>query len=263
MRKFSKFIPLGLATSLAVAGTLPKPHFISAVQMSVQEGSPELLARSQRLVMEQMALSFAGLPEIRSKKVEVRTNGNEVILVLMDDEDLRSPFQTAIAHTVEHLNGKVRARGRSMFYKTSFAQPLNGFLEVVMNDSRDKIVSVAAQSVPLRDLLKEIKQQTNGSLSYLIPGECADKLVDWSFNEDGRGISKKMDLVLSDLATLFGMKVENKNNTYIFTGACADPAPKRRTPESDLALQHFFDPSAQAIPISNRQVFVPFTPMGQ
>lgn len=261
LKPMVKIFPCLLVASAAVAMP-PKAHFISAMQMAIQEGSPELLMRSQRLVMEQIQQSFAAFPEIREKKLEVRTNGNEVVLVVTNDADLRPPFQAAITHAIEHLNGRVRARGRSMFYRTSFAEPSNGFLEVVMNETRSKIVSISAQSVPLRDLLKEIKQQTNGSLSYLIPGECADKLVDWSFNEEGRGIPKETESVLSDIATLFGMKLENKNNTYIFTGACAD-IPAKRHPSAELTMQRFFDPSVQAVPISARQVFVPLSPLGE
>ncbi len=261
MNVLFKYSPLVFLTSLAIAGTA-KPHFISSMQMAIQEGSPELLLRSQRLVMQQMDQSLSAFPEMRGKRVDVRTSGNEVILIMTDQEDLRSPFKAAIAQAIEHLNGKVRARGKSMFYRASLSEPMNGYLEVVLNDSRNKIVSIEAQSVPLRDLLKEIKQQTGGSLSYLIPGECANKLVDWSFNEGGRGVPKEMDAVISDLATLFGMKAENKNNTYIFTGTCTDIVAKHN-PQTEMTMQRFFDPNVQAIPISTSQVFVPIAPLGE
>lgn len=261
MKKLMKYSPLLLVTTAAIAGTA-KPHFISSMQMAIQESSPELLLRSQRIVMQEMDQSLSAYPEMRGKRIDVRTNGNEVILIMTDQEDLRSPFRAAIASAIEHLNGRVRGRGRSMFYRTSLAEQSNGFLEVVLNDSRNKIVSIEAQSVPLRDLLKEIKQQTGGSLSYLIPGECANKLVDWSFNEGGNGIPKEMDAVISDLAMLFGMKVENKNNTYIFTGTCNDIVAKHN-PQTEMTMQRFFDPTVQAIPISTSQVIVPIAPLGQ
>jgi len=261
MKHFITLSAVFLLATIALAGN-PKPHFISSMQMAIHEGSPELLLRSQRLVMQQMDQSLSMFPEMRGKRIDVRTQGNEVILIMSDQEDLRSPFKAAVAQAIEHLNGKVRARGKSMFYRTSLAEQMNGYLEVVLNDERNKIVTIEAQSVPLRDLLKEIKQQTGGSLSYLIPGECADKLVDWSFNEGGKGVPKEMDAVVSDLATLFGMKVENRNNTFIFTGACANIIAKNN-PQAEMTMQRFFDPSIQAIPISTSRVFVPIAPLSE
>src|SRR5688500_3711152 len=170
-----------------VLGELPKPvtgpaQFMSTVQMAIVENDPTLMRRSQDLVREQMLSGFQAFPQLSNRRYEIRTTGNEVVFYLVTNDDMRAPMQQAVASMISNLNGRVRARGRSLFYRTTPQRPIGGYLEVVVNDVHTKVRSIAAQSVLLRDVLKELRAQL-GSLSYLIPGDCADRRVDWSFGE--------------------------------------------------------------------------------
>lgn len=241
----------------------PSPaQFMSTVQLAIYESDPALMRRSQQLVLEQLNSGFRAWPQLEGRRYEIRTNGNEVIFYLTTNEDLRAPMQAALATMIQNLNGRVRARGRSLFYRTSPQHPIGGYLEVVVNDVHTKVRSIAAQSVPLRDVLKEMKSQL-GNLSYLIPGECADRMVDWSFGEAVADEPKHVDTVISDLATLFNLKAEKKNGTYIFTGDCQAPQQRRRHqpgPGSELLTTNLF-PGTQSP--HHTQVYFPLLPLGQ
>ena len=81
-----------LVGGVALADQLtPSPHFVSTVQFVVQESSPGLVQRSQRLVVEQFAHTFDSWPEFQGKHYDVRMAGNEVVLYLITNEDMRVP----------------------------------------------------------------------------------------------------------------------------------------------------------------------------
>lgn len=242
----------------ALAGAAEE-KFISSVHLSVQEPNPELMIRGQRLVAEQFRSALEVSPILRAHQFETHTNGNEMVFLLSADADLRAPVQDVLAEMINHLNGRVLARGKSMFYRAALSQEQDGFLEVVLDeppkpaplvrknlkkgqplplleeevDEPRRILAISAQSVSLRDLLKEIRNQA-GNFSYLIPGECAEKLVDWSFGDTAPSQPKDMELVMSELATMFGLKSEKKNGTYIFTGVCPEHTNPARSKHADI-----------------------------
>lgn len=236
--------------------SLDETQFLSAIQMAVFEESPTLTERSQRLVKNQFDERLMGFPGLENAKYEIKTSGNELVFFLTSDRDIRDPLQEAVSEIIGQLNGRVRARGRSMFYRTALSQPIGGYLEVVVDDNHSKVVSVSAQAVPFRDLLKELKNQLGG-FSYLIPGECADRIIDWGFGEMGATTEpKSIDTVMMELATLFNLKLDKKSGSYIFTGQCVD---FRRTHH---ARSEFFKPTFY--PINHAlppQVFVPLMPL--
>lgn len=262
--KFPVLVVSFLST-MALAGAAPQEQFLSSVELAVYESSPNLLRRSQQLVVDQLTNAFDTWPELTGRHYEVRTNGNEVVLFLTTNKDLRQPMQEAVANMIGNLNGRVRARGRSMFYKAELTKPLGGYLEVTVDDTHSKILSVSAQSVTLRDLLKEIKTQV-GSISYLIPGECAEQMVDWSFGEMGDSEPKTIDTALSELATLFNLKFDKRNGTYIFSGTCNDLRRERTRPPVELLRSNFLPPSIRNEgPMGARvqQVFLPVFPFAE
>jgi hypothetical protein len=227
--------------------------------MAVHEQNPVLTERSQRVVMEQFANTFSSQPDLENRRYDVKTTGNEVVFFITTESDMRTPVQELVADVIGRLNGRVRAKGRSSFYRTALSQPFGGYLEVSVDDSHTQILSIAAQSVPLRDLLKEIKLQVGG-VSYLIPGECADRMVDWSFGEGStRAEPKSVDTVMNELATLFNLKMEKKNGTYIFGGSCTEMRQMRGRPSAELFRSNFF-PAHYA---DTSQVFVTFSPLGE
>jgi len=261
-QKLSLFIPTLFLSASAVADA-PQAQFISSVQMAVHEKTPDLVVRSQKLVMDAFGRTFAQQPALRGKRFEIKTAGNQVVVFLTTEDDMRVPMQSVVARMVNQLNGRVYAKGRSAFYKTEYTQPFGGYLEVSVDDSHTKVLSIAAQAVPLRDLLKEIKNQM-GTFSYLVPGKCADKELDWTFGNADKPEGLPLDLAMNELATVFGMHVENRNGTYIFSGTCHQA---RKTAQNaahqELLRNSFFPSSAAAIPISHRQVFVPLLPLGE
>lgn len=255
---------LVLTQGLAVANS-PREQFLSSIQFAVHESTPQLMQRSQQIVQDEFANAFGTYPELKGKTYQIRQNGNEVFFFMTTDNDMRTPMQGAVAAMVEHLNGRVLARGKSMFYKAAFSKPVDGYLEVTTDDTHSGILSIAAQSVPLRDVLKEIKAQV-GSISYLIPGECAEQLVDWSFGENGEEAAKPVDTVMSELATLFNLKFEKKNGTYIFSGTCDELKRERTRPPVELLRNGFLPPSISAngtMGARMQHVFVPIFPFSE
>jgi hypothetical protein len=256
-----KFSQLLLIASIVVTGTFgeninPETQFLSAIQMAVYEDSPILTERSQSLVKTQFDNRLVTMPGLENLRYEIKTTGNEVVFFVTSNHDIRDPLQEAVSDIIGQLNGRVRARGRSMFYKTALSQPLGGYLEVVVDDSHTKVVSVSAQAIPFRDLLKEIKNQLGG-FSYLIPGECAERIIDWGFGELGSNTEpKSVDNIMVELATLFNLKLEKKAGSYIFTGQCND---FQRAHHIHLeAFKPAFFPVNHSVP---PQVFVPLMPL--
>jgi hypothetical protein len=256
-----KFFTLLFFTSTLVFSSLadtaaPETQFLSSIQMAVYEDSPLLTERSQRLVREQFDQRFNDFPGFENVRYEIKTSGNELVFFLTSERDIRSPLQEAVSEMIGQLNGRVRARGRSMFYKTALSQPLGGYLEVGVDDSHLKVVSVSAQAVPFRDLLKELKNQIGG-FSYLIPGECADRVIDWGFGELGSNVEpKSIDTVMMELATLFNLKLDKKSGSYIFTGQCNEM--HRIHHAHSEAFKPAFYPINQTV---SPQVFVPLMPL--
>lgn len=264
MKPKSSLLVLLLISPLLAFGDVPNSQFVSAVQFAVQDTSPELIQRSQVLVRQQFARNLEGIPAFQDTPYEVRTFGNEVVFYLVTPRDVGVPMRSAVSSLIQDLTGKVRMRGRSSIYLTKLTQTRGGYLETIVNDKHTHIMSILAQSVPLRDLLKQLKTQL-GSFSYLIPGECAEKRVDLNFGEDGSTPAPKtIDMVLSELATLFNLKLEKKNDTMIFSGACDGVGPTRSMPPPAELLTASLDESQGPFPNPRpHQIVFPVLPLGQ
>jgi hypothetical protein len=256
------------ASAMAVDAT----QFMAALQLAIDEPSPELTNRSQKLVREQLDLTFKSWPEFKGRQYDVRTDGREIVFYMMTGEDMQAPLQHAISSMIQRLNGRVRARGRSLFYKTPMSPSQTGYLDVGVDDQHKKILYASAQAVPLRHLLKELKSQL-GTLSYLIPGECADQLVDWSFGDPDQIQPKTVDAAMSELATLFGLKYEKRNDTHIFSGGCTEvrprqirpilPSPSQLMQTSILSIPMVEAPANSfRVPAYHPTVYFPLVPLG-
>ena len=55
--------------------------------------------------------SISAVPQFKGRTHEIRTVGNEVVLSLVTEDDVRAPMQMAVANMIDHLNGRVYARG--------------------------------------------------------------------------------------------------------------------------------------------------------
>jgi hypothetical protein len=236
-------------------------QFMSAVQFATQESSAELMERSYRLLKEQFAQSVEVWPELQARPYQVRTFGNEVVFYFVTDTDMRVPMQRAVTALIQNLNGRVSMRGRSSFYRTTLPQASGGYLETAVNDNHTKILSITAQGVPLRDLLKQLKTQL-GSLSYLVPGECADRRVDWSFGGAGSGEPKSVAGVMSELATLFNLKFENKKGTHIFSGTCEAPRIPTRMNSAEILTARLIPTPSTRPPTAAQNVYFPLMRLG-
>lgn len=220
---FRVFVIGSLASTMALAEA--SSHFVSTIQFSVREPSAPLMQRSQGLVKAFFAQGLEASPELRTQSYEVRMVGNEVVFYLVTDNDMRTPMRLVLSSLVENLNGKVKARGRSSFFRTTLSQPVGGYLETVVNDDHTAVVSLTARSIPLRDLLKQLRTQLT-SMSYVVPGDCADQRVDWSFGKMGPSQPRTISSILSALATHFNLTHEVRNGTHVLHGGCTDQAPR-------------------------------------
>src|SRR5687768_9812149 len=96
-----------------------RAHYLSSVQMVVQERNAALTQRAQRLVMDQFTSAISASPALQNRRFESHMNGNEVVLTMSSDADLRMPVQEVLASIIQGLNGRVLARGRSQFYRAA------------------------------------------------------------------------------------------------------------------------------------------------
>jgi hypothetical protein len=262
---------LFLVSSVVAFADGTEARFVSAIQFAVQDASPELIQRSQGLVRSQFAQNLEELPAFRGMPVEVRTFGNEIVFYLVTPSDVAVPMQYAVSSAIQELTGKVRMRGRSSIYLAKLAHKpaQGGYLETVVNDKHSHIVSIRAQSVPLRDLLKQLKTQL-GSFSYLIPGDCAEKRVDLNYGQDSpleKTTPKTIEAIMSELASVFNLKLEKKNDTLIFSGACNQAGPPRGpSPSAELLTASLEVPrpyDSPLMPPTPRQIVFPVLPIGQ
>ncbi len=252
--------------ALAIAMAEGNSQFMSAIQFAVQEPTPELLMRSQGLVRQQFTKSLQNSPELAAVPFEMRTFGNEVVFYVMTPDDVAVPMQGALASMIQSLNGRVRSRGRSSFYATRPNEAVGGYLETVVNDTHTHVMSINAQSVPLRDLLKQLKGQLGG-LSYVIPGDCAEKRIDWSFGRASDGMAAKpktVEAVMDELATALNLKVKKINDTMIFSGPC-ETIPVRRmpAPPAELLTTDFAPIGPPTAYPRAQQIVFPVVPLGE
>ncbi len=229
----------------------PPTHFVSAVQVAILEPNPMLVKRSERVVIEELQQALQRFPGLRGQHFTVQNTGNEVILYVTTAEDVQLPMQELVQASVQRIEPRVHAKGRALFYKTAVGLPQGGYLDVSVTDDHKKIEAISAQAVSLRDLLNVMKDKL-ANLSYVIPGDCGDRLIDWNFGdtttEAGGGSPttvKPVEFVMSEIGTLLDLKVQKKNDTFIFAGNCQKPpagAP-RRFPITDPQRARAFSPS--------------------
>ncbi len=225
-----------------------EPQFTSRVFFLINESSPQQVVRSRKIIEKEFAQTFAGIPQLQKSRYQMIADGNHVVFTMITAEDQRIPFQNLVSSTVGQMNGVVRTRGRYDLLRTSYDEQAAGpELVVTLDESNLKIKSIVARSVPLRELLGELKLQFGeprpsypGSrkmvpgFSYLIPGECATRQVDWSFGTQDESEVKTLDEAMSEVAKLFGLKAENHNGTFIFSGQCPQPAGRQRPTSVEL-----------------------------
>lgn len=241
---------------------MPEAKFISAVQWAVNESSPELTKRSQAILVKEFSNSLEAWPELQGTSFDVHTSGNELVFYFTTPQDMRVPIQGVVSAVVTQVREKFPSRGRALFYRAALEEmdPSAGFLEVVGDPEKKKILSITAQAVPLRDLLKEIKNRLRGeSLSYLIPGQCADRLVDWNFGAPGTSLGKDSETVIGELAAAFDLPYEKRNGTYIFKASCPDHFPRRQVPLAEMVRTQLTPDSMAA---RRSQVVMPVLPIG-
>jgi hypothetical protein len=105
-----------------------------------------------------------------------------------------------------------------------------------------------------------------GAFSYLIPGECAEKRINWRFNSlSNQG--KTITSALEELASLVDLRLERRAQTHVFSGKCQENVPEPIEREELLRVYQplpFVGPT-QSIgsPIRLRQVRFPVQPLGQ
>jgi hypothetical protein len=255
------------AQAAVFAGSVTPAQFTSRVYFVIHESSPYLVQRGRKVIESEFAQTYEGIPQLQGRPYQVISDGNQVIFSVVTDADVRSPFQNVVSEMVGQLNGRVRTRGGYDLLRTAMDEPQDKYLEVVLDDTNTRIRSIVARSITLRDLLAELKLQFGDApkpppaglskllrrknlaaepnaaprFSYMIPGDCAARPLDWSFGVPAKTVgmpevaikepeSKTLDEAMSELAKFFRLNVENHQGTYLFTGDCPRPTPSRKQP---------------------------------
>lgn len=245
-------------------------QFLSAVQFSIQEPSPQLTERSQQLIRRHFAETVVVVPEMKEQTVDARVQGNELVFYMVSENDPQVAMQEMLSLLLERLNGQVRARGRLSQFRAGLSQPRGAYLETVVNDQHDAVESLKARSVPMHDLFKQLGTQIK-NLSYVLPGDCADYPVTWSFKREESG-PRPVNLVIEELASRHKLRLDRRGGTHILSGTCATSPDT--TSEQPARTQAFvpeaLEPEASpdglvAVGFAStgrQQVFVPLSPVG-
>ena len=212
----------------------PDSQFISRVYFVIHESNPVQIQRGRKLIEQQFADTISAVPQLQAQNYQVVADGNQLVFSMTSQDDTRVSFQNAVSELVGQINGRFRTRGRYDFMRTSLEPQQENYLEVVLDDSNTKIRSIVARAITLRDLLAELKMQFGDTttaignrtrFSYMIPGECASREIDWSFGTEksetgGELAPKSLEEAMNEVAKVMSLKVQNHQGTFIFTGDC-------------------------------------------
>lgn len=236
----------GVQAAPLVAGQ-SAPQFTSRVYFVIHESTPYLVQRGRKVIEKEFAETYGGAPQLQGKPYQVASEGNQVVFSMVADADMRTPFQSVVSEIVGQLNGRVRTRGGYDVLRTATEESPGKFLEVTLDDTNTKIVSIRAQAITLRNLLEELRIQFSEAtvntvagekpilpFSYMIDRDCAARELDWSFGAEPGSLpagkkppAKSVDEVITALATFFKFNVENHQGTYMFSGHCPRPVSAR------------------------------------
>lgn len=245
------FLVAGVQALSAVAQSTEPSQFISRVYFLIHEATPYQLQRSRKMIEREFAKTIESVPQLQGARYQVVSDGNEVVFSMVSTVNMQLPFQAAVSDMVAgSLNGQVRTRGRYDFLRTSMDTPSENYLEVVLDKTGTRIRSLIARSITFRDLLSELQLQFSEApskvrgipvggpevprFSYMVPGDCAAKQVDWHFgNPDQPEQGKEepsitLEEAMTKLAALFKLRVQNHHGTYIFSGECPRPLQARK-----------------------------------
>jgi hypothetical protein len=210
-----------------------RTRFASTVQLALQEPNAQQMKRAQTLVIREFENNVQIVPALRDARMSIQKSGNEVVFSLLMDDDLRAPMRQAMMRMIQSLNGRVRARGRTSFYRTSFNHPPQAEFFLTVHDPEKRTVYIEAEQAPLIDLLQEMRRQIQG-FSYIIPQECAQRRVYWTFGSpDPKQHPPHLELkaAMKGIAEMLQIKLENMNGAFVFSGDC------RATSQSGATLE--------------------------
>lgn len=249
---FLAIVPLFSSSANPNAILTPTPseveRYMAAVRFAIQQDSPELIQRDRMRVEKQFAKTIFGYPELKSHPYEVRTFGNEVVFYFVSDNDMRDSMQQAMSVLISNLvQDQVRTHGRSVFYKTAITKPLGEYLVVKDKRKPMMIQSLYAKGAPLLDLVQDINKV--GPFSYLIPSDCGERAVDWSFGQSYEEESKSVKEVMTELAGALNLalKIEEspRGNYYRFSGDCSGGNRMRGRGNGEFARSNMLPAHAQ------------------
>ncbi len=224
-------------------------HYTATIQFFIQEPTPQLIRRSQRLAVRELTNTFRARHELEldSFDMKVSPTGNAIYLTIGSHKNIQMPVQNALASVITDLDGKVWAQGRGDVFKTSLSQPVEAILDIQLADTPlvnesgkapdvgDVLVQrIVAVAVPVRDLLRTLKihiiqdsRLSVSSFGHLMDRTCAERYIDWIFNESNEEPPKKLDALIEELAAVLNVPggVEKNDDRYIFKGACPPNQP--------------------------------------
>lgn len=234
-----------LLSGMAVAKADPQEgqtRFASTVQLALQESNPIQMNRAQNVVIQEFEKTLNASPTLRDAQMSIQRTGNEVVFSVMTDEDLRAAMQQVVTHMIQSFNRqKLRMRGRTSFYRTSFPHPMQGELFMTLHDPVKRTLYIEAEQAPLIDLLQEMRRQMPG-FSYIIPQECAQRRVYFTFGhpqKEKHPDTLELKAAMGGIAEMLRVKVEDMGGAFVFAGDCqggdaAAPGGERRMRETEV-----------------------------
>jgi hypothetical protein len=135
-------------------------------------------------------------------------------------------------------HGRVHARGRSALYEVPESSA-SGFLDVEVDKPGTGIVAVNAHGVQVRDLLEEIQSKLasaqmaergeQSGWSYVLPGRCARKRIDFRFGREGEGAptisqGRGVGEVMQALSVQLRADCQKRGGAWVFSGDCSEEA---------------------------------------
>lgn len=192
--------------------SIMQPKFISAVQILVRERDPKLAIRSKKLVESAFGNHFAVFPSQAKLKFETAESGSELDFLFFSEEDLNEEIDQLIRLVRKDIEGKVKSRGRALYFQTSLPKINQTYLEILVDDDSKRLTKILAKDVPFLELLQQLPNQVR-QVSYSLSGGCSDLRINYSF-ENKKG--KTFEQVMEDMGKKNQFKMVKANGTFYF-----------------------------------------------
>jgi len=205
-----------LVFAASVENHVSTVQYASSVDFSILEEFPKAQHRARKLVLDEFEQVMKSRKRLDTLPYEIRNTNDEVHFYIVSSQDMKNLIEGAILDLVHRLNGRARTRGVLSSYRAS-SKKQGGYLEIQMNPERKhELQTLVVRSVPLGDVLRELKVQV-GDFSSVIHGQCANKPLTWTWSE---AQYPGLQSVLTNFAASGGFTLSRRGDAYVFSGSC-------------------------------------------